>query len=41
MVVGMIAQAATATASLVTFYLLGKGSGRSDFGEEVKTIAII
>ena len=41
MVIGMIALAATAATSLLTVYFLGKGSGGSDFGEEVITNSTI
>ena len=41
MVVGMIALAATAATSLLSFHFLGKMSGGSDFGEEVLTNSTI
>ena len=41
MVLGMITVAATAATSLLTVYCLGKGSGGSDFGEEVITNSTI
>ena len=37
MVLGMITVAATTVAGLVSIYILGKGSGGTDFGEEVLT----
>ena len=41
MVVGMITAAVTTVAGLVSVYFLGKGSGGTDFGEEVLTNSII
>ena len=41
MVVAIIALAATAATSLMSFYFLGKTSGGIDFGEEVLTNSTI